>query len=384
MKKIFVIVAAALSVLATSSCDIRSRAANLFCKQADTVIYDLPATSPEIPLLQADRTLDETARILAGMDVLPDSPIAYWMEKPLWQTHKAQMDELWATCTATLDQVEALANTDFADINAKVETVFYPFSGPDFAYASSFYPKAKNYWLFALEGTGKVPDMAATTEWSFAQYRKALLYHLQHSYFITMQMMGDLHNATIDGTIPILMVFLARKNYHILSINYKTVQADGTLADSENPSNAVEIKFFNTAENVERSLYFVSANIENSNFAYPVRNLIEKLDPETTAGYTKACSYCMHWDSFSLIRNYMLNHTFAVIQDDTGVRYSAFNKDIWDITLYGGYTRPLSCFSMAVFQYDLNNVYQANQGIKPLGFRHGYNQPSSLIVARKK
>ncbi|MBO4434719.1 MAG: hypothetical protein J5769_04615 [Bacteroidales bacterium] len=382
MKKLL-LVAVAAAFIFTPSCKLRSGWAANLRGQADTTVYDVPAASPELPLLEADRTLDDAARILAGMDVDADSPVAFWMEKPLWQKHKTQMDGLWATCRETLDKIDTLAANDFADINEKAVDVFYPFSGPDFAYAASFYPKAQHYWLFALEGTGSVPDLEKTTERAFDKYRQALLYHLQNSYFITKNMQTDLHNSSIDGTISILLVFMARMDYHIMSVTYKTLNADGTFTDSEKPSTAVEIHFFNKAENKERALTFTTTNLNNDYINAGTKALIGSFNPETTVGYTKSCSYCMHGNHFTTVRDYMLNNTFAVIQDDTGVRYH-YLKDNFDVTLYGGYVKPLNCFSSSCFQSDLNTLYHHNPEVKPLNFRHGYNRPSSLIVARRK
>lgn len=359
--------------------------ASALLAKPDTVVkYDLPAPSPEIPLLQADRTLDDTARILAGMDVEADSPFAYWMEKSLWKKHKKELDELWSGCGETLDKIGLLAGSDFADINDRVEEVFYPFSGPDVAYVASFYPKASHYWLFALEGTGSVPNLNKTSDRVFEKYRTALFYHLKHSYFITRRMQDDLHNSSIDGTISILMVFMARMNYRIMSVEYKTLHSDGSLTTSAKPFDAVEIHFFRPEENREKVLTFLSTNLKDGHINSGTKAVLEHFNPETTVGYTKSCSYCMHGGHFSTVRGYMLGRAFAIIQDDTGVRYSVL-KDDYDITLYGGYVKPLACFSEYCYQADLDKVYHHHgSDVRPISFHHGYNRPSSLIVARKK
>lgn len=368
----------AAAVIFTPACKIRSSAA-ANPSQADT----LAAVRSDVPILKEDKTIEDAARILAGMTVADDSPVAFWMEKAVWKQHKTQMDTLWGTCNKTLQKVRNLAESDFADINDRVKDVYYPFSGPDIAYAASFYPKASTYWLFALENTGSVPDLSRLTDEAFGKYRYALLYHLQNSYFITLRMASDLDNSSIDGTIPLLLVFLVRMNYHIASVTYKSLTPEGELVDSEKPADAVEIAFFNREENKLKTINYISGNIKNRHISEGLIKVFEHFPQETTAGYTKSCSYCMH-RGYDWPRNTMLERTFAVIQDDTGVRYNKYSKDTWDVTLYGGYVKPLPCFDDSCYQSDLDYAYHHRRDVKPLHFRHGYNRPSSLIVARKK
>ena len=342
-------------------------------------------TRAQQDILVADRTVDDVARILAGLPVEEDSPVAYWMEKDDWKEHRVQLDSMWESCAATLAQVKELADNDFADINGRITDVLYPFSGPDIAYAASFFPGASAYWLFAMEKTGSVPDLDRFSQKAFDRYRYALLWHLANSYFITKRMESDLNNSSVDGTIPILLGFLARMGYRIAGVGYRTLKSDGTLAASKRPSDAVEISFFNEEEKALKTVSFVSCNIKDGDIRGGVIKLISRLSPESTAGYTKSCSYCMHRRHFSRIRNLMLDHCFAIIQDDTGIRYNQYDHKAWELSYYGGYVRPLACFSEWTYQKELDTLYNnGNHVILPLGFRHGYNQPSSLIVARKK
>jgi len=90
----------------------------------------------------------------------------------------------------------------------------------------------------------------------------------------------------------------------------------------------------------------------------------------------------MHQKEYDEIRNILLDNTFAVIQDDTGVPYRNFIAEAWDVTLYGGYVHPLRLFAEHCYQLDLLQAYKG-EGVKPLPFRLGYNTVSSLMVARR-
>ena len=378
MKKI--IIAAALAVLVmVPSCKnfMRGKVA-----QEDTLVVEEPVFIP----LEEDRLLDDTARILAGMEVSDSSSLADWMAKPFWQRHKSEMDRMWATCRETLDKVDTFAITDIKDINEKAERVFYPFSGPDFPYCASFFPKPKEYWFMALEKTGTIPVMDRMNEYTFNMYRNAMDVHLRTSYFITNEMDKDLANKTIDGTIPILMVLIARMDFHIASITYMSLGDDAKLIPTEDgkPGDAVRIEYFNREENEMRTLYYLYANLRDEFVLDKTRALIDTFDPATTAGYTKSCSYCMHKPHFSKTRNAMLEHAFAVVQDDTGVPYKDYLPELWDVTLYGGYSHPLACFEAYTYQKDLVAIYAKGEGIHPLNFKHGYMRNSTLMVARRK
>ena len=377
MKRIL-FAAAVMAMVLIPSCKNRRASANN-TGNVDTTVVEEPVVVP----LQEDRTLDDAARILAGMPVAQDSPLASWMEKDYWKKHKVEMDGMWATCRETLDKIDEFAATDIKDINDKARSVFYPFSGPDFPYAAAFFPKPTTYWFMALEKTGSIPEMDRMSEHTFSMYRNAMRTHLKSSYFITNAMDNDLANNVIDGTIPIMMVLMARMDFHIASITYQVLADDGSLTPSDKPTDVVEMKYFNREENVMRTVYYLYANLRDEYFRKGTQALIASFDPETTAGYTKSCSYCMHKPHFSKVREDMLKYAFAVVQDDTGVPYKYFKPEQWDVTLYGGYTHPLSSFESYTYQLDLVQAYKGSD-IKPLAFKHGYMKVSSLIVARRK
>jgi len=377
MKKLF-FAAALAALLIIPSCKNRSTKAP--AGDTDSTAVEVPAPKPPI---KEDPILDDTARILAGMDVAADSPYADWMEKAFWKKHKEEMDRMWATCRETLDKVDAFAETDLKDVNEKALSVFYPFSGPDFPYAASFFPKPTTYWFMALEKTGSIPSLDKMTEHTFGMYRNAMRTHLKSSYFITNAMDNDLANDVIDGTIPIMMVLMARMDFHIHSITYQTLGEDGSLTPADKATDVVEIKYFNREEDEMRTVYYLYANLRDEYFKAGTQALIDKFDPATTAGYVKSCSYCMHKPHFSQVRNDMLQHAFAVVQDDTGVPYKYFTPEQWNVDLYGGYTHPLAAFEAYTYQLDLVEAYKGDN-IKPLAFKHGYMKVSSLIVARRK
>lgn len=335
-------------------------------------------------LFHFDPVLTDVARLMAGLPVDAGSPESGKMETDEWKAHKAALDEMWAKSVVTLEKVAVIRDRDLTDIRDTARTVLYSFSGPDLPFMMTFYPSSDTYYMMGLERVGTVPTPRSASKKHYEKIEYALRYLLDKSYFVTSQMSSDLNNAEVDGTIPILMVLLARMDYVIESVNYQSLTAAGQWQDSEKRTNYVRIRFFNREENRMKTLYYLSSNIQDSKFNSGVEAMLKRLDSRTTAAFVKSCSYCLHYGSFSKIRNIILDHSFSLIQDDTGIPYRTLKKNGWAIDLYGGYTHPMDYFPEGVNQKDLDKVYKDGKDIKPLDFRFGYNRPSSLIVARKE
>ena len=166
-----------------------------------------------LPARAADPvTADDTARFLAGMMPSADSPLMPLTRDPAWQRHAKIFDAAFAQLEQRqLSKIRAWANANLA---APKPTMFYMFSGPDFLYADAFYSNALTYVLSALEPPGSVPDLTRMSRGGIG----AALYSVEHSlgsilsfsFFITKKMKADLHAGQLEGTLPLLYVFLAR------------------------------------------------------------------------------------------------------------------------------------------------------------------------------
>ncbi|MEA4886125.1 MAG: hypothetical protein VB063_05510, partial [Bacteroides graminisolvens] len=109
---------------------------------------------------------------------------------------------------------------------------------------------------------------------------------------------------------------------------------------------------------------------------------VNQFDAGTTVTFIKSASYLMHMTYFSGIREGILNHTSAVLQDDSGIPLPFYDTEKWDVTLYGTFEKPISMFGKYV-QPELREAYEQADP-KPLNFRIGYARQSNLQIARKK
>lgn len=352
----------------------------------DTITVTEPEeVVPEI-VLEADPALNAAAHILAGMPVDENDTVYPFTQTEAWKSHAKKMDQMWANSKVTLDKVEVIRANDIADLTGKAKTVFYSFSGPDFPFMAAFFPYAETYYMMALEPAGSPILPQDITAKTCSKLEKAVGDLLRVSYFMTNSMASDLNNVEIDGAVPILMVLIARMGYQISAIEFQDLTAEGDWIASEKQSPFACIRYFREGEKQEHTLYYLSTNIANAQFDPRFQANIDKLDPATTASFIKSASYRLHHEHFSQMRNDLLNHSYLIIQDDTGVPYDILLAQGWDVMLYGAYTDPVKIFDREYsYQKSLRDAYAKGENIRPLGFQFGYNRDKcSLMICVKK
>ena len=269
--------------------------------------------SPVRTFAQNPATLDETAHFLAGMPVTGAlEPLTH---DPAWQQHAQAMNDAWKR----KEQQQIWPIRQWMQANAPQyhrsnDTVFYMFSGPDFLYASIFFPLSSNYVLAGLEPVGNVPDLirvpSEMLRADLVSLRNSMNSILRFQYFITKEMRADLGQGNVSGTLPILYVFLARLGY---TIN------DVTRVNS--PAEGVKITF-SGAEQPQTLYYFKTDLAGGGNSAFlrwcaargPGLSLL------------KAASFLMHGDGFSGVRNFLLQKSRVIIQDDSGIPLRDFPR----------------------------------------------------------
>jgi hypothetical protein len=96
----------------------------------------------------------------------------------------------------------------------------------------------------------------------------------------------------------------------------------------------------------------------------------------------KSASYLMHGGAFSMVREFVLTHAQSIVQDDTGIPFSAFNPDRWQLQPFGVYRAPIPVFR-GHNQPRLADLFK-RLNAPPLDFRIGYGRGSSLMLAARK
>lgn len=102
-----------------------------------------------------------------------------------------------------------------------------------------------------------------------------------------------------------------------------------------------------------------------------ILHFFNKNVPDQTCTYFKSASYLMHYQAFSMVRDFCLKKSNSILEDDTGMPYKCL-VDQFDVKLWGVYEMPIRDFS-GVFQSDLNSFFRSRKDVGQLPFSMGYH-----------
>ena len=337
------------------------------------------------PVRAETATADDTAKFLAGMMPSADSALTPLTMDPAWQRHAKFFDTAFAQLEQR--QLSKIRAWSEANLAAPRPTMFYMFSGPDFLYADAFYSKATTYVLSALEPPGSVPDLAKLPRGGIGaalySVERSLSSVLSFSFFITKQMKTDLHDGQINGTLPVLYVFLARSGKTIRSVAPVALDDKGaTYFANENPGpNAVRgVRIvFAGSDGVEKTLYYFSTDLSNSGVrASGFLQFCSTLAPGNSL--LKSASYLLHSGNFTRVRDYILANSATVIQDDSGIPLAYYSARKWRFFPFGHYAGPIDKFP-GTYQPSYAELFRRAQ---PMDFGIGYRwrtHESNLLLS---
>jgi hypothetical protein len=335
-------------------------------------------------------TADDTARFLAGLRPSPNSPLAALTKDPAWVSHARNFDSIFAhEQNAHLSKIREFSEKYLLD---KHGTVLYMFSGPDFLYATSFFPTAPTYVLAGLEPVGRVPELANLSPIVINSELRNLDSSLgslfNFSFFITQHMKSQLREGPVYGTLPILYVFLARTGKTVHELNFITLDQQGNLEIADQGASSTRgaapgVKIvFSEGDGPKQTLYYFSTNIADDSFERSgFSAFLTKLGPADSL--LKSASYLLHKSHFAKVRKLLLDSSETIVQDDSGIPLAYFERRRWRFLAFGRYEGPISIFA---------NFYQPRmaelfQNANPMDFGIGYQwrkNESNLIVAQKQ
>ena len=338
--------------------------------------------------LAAGASFDDTAKALAGLPPSAGSPLASLADDPTWKLHAKAFNAAWdGLDKRQLAKVRSWAS---ANLPGQKSTLFYMFSGPDFMYADTFFPNVTTYIMSGLEPPGRVPDFVKMSKGeigaSMAELRNSLGSVMNYSFFITNHMRVDLNQGRIVGTLPVLMVFLERTGKTITDVSFVDLTSDGVSHAAEEKvagatAKGVKITFMDNVGK-RKTLYYFSTDVSNKGTA---NSGFLKFCANYGQGdaLVKSASYLMHNQTFSTVREFLLSHADALLQDDSGVPIRFLDKG-WKLQPYGAYVGPIPVFRGQT-QSVMYSLFAKGRA-KPLDFGIGYRfrpMQSNLLLAIK-
>lgn len=353
----------------------------------------LTAEEPEY-----NRRATATAQILAGITPNPaEPPLRHLVESEAFREHQQWMTLSWNQVRARIQAIEGWRSHEIKFPQAQRKNLLYPFSGPDFLNAYTFFPGHSRYVFFSLERPGNLPDLESVSAAQFAKLlqdvRSAFRDIFERNYFITSYMSKQLTTPWIRGTVPVIATMLALLNRQIVRIEpldlFPELARVYDQPEAKQPRvrlRAVRIDFRQpgTGPGIQR-LYYVSLDATDKALEfYPdFPNWLARYKPATVL--LKSASYLLHDEQFTKIRATLLDAADVVLQDDTGIPYRFISQEPWQIKLYGRYRRPVRPMGYG-YQKDLEAAYNSRSEQQPLPFPFGYHwrsDQSGLMVAHR-
>ncbi len=343
---------------------------------------------------------DDMAKFFAGIETDSTSEIGGLFKTTAWKAHAKSFSSRWEGLEKKrLAPVREWVATELKDISSDTKTLFYPFGGPDFLFANTFFPSFENFVLIGLEPVGQLPDLnklkPAVLNAYLTSVQGSLRTLVTGGFFKTKDMASDFLPGNVNGTVPVLLIFLAKTGNKVLDIEYIKMDKTGKLTYEKSDLSekkqktrydGVMIKFTDQEAKVVKKLYFFSTNLADDGFPKKpdFQEFIRSMKP--FASMAKAASYLMHMGGFNGIREFIVKESKYMLQEDSGVPVKYFKADEWERRFYGVYTAPIPMFAGRV-QSDLQAEYRKKDQVKPLPFGIGYyweQGRSNLMFAIKK
>jgi APA family basic amino acid/polyamine antiporter len=356
---------------------------------AAAMLFAGPLAFSSVPAVSAElASPDDTAKLLAGMAPAAESPLAAFTRDPSWQRHASYFDAIFGTLDRR--QLAKIRMWSQDKLTKHQPVALYMFSGPDFLYADAFFSDASTLVLSALEPVGQIPDVAnlrpAALSRTLGNIEGAMKSLVTLSFFRTKDMKTQLAGGGggVNGTLPILYVFLARTGKVIHNVELVNLDAQGTVIPAEprakTGARGVKIDYA-SADGRMHTLYYFETNLDNDGARTSgFLNFCEQLGPADT--FVKSASYLLHQGGFTVVRDFLLKRGGLVLQDDSGIPLSHFDRDKWQLHPFGRYVGPIEIFAQ-FYQAQLVRLYREG-GAQPINFGIGYRwrpNESNLLLA---
>ena len=321
-------------------------------------------------------SLNDTARVLGGLAPSGGDFFTDVRNSGAWAAHKGKLDQMWSDFAWRHEQpIRSWAAGSIGDMQS-TNALFYPFSGPDFLFAQTFFPRAETVVLCGLEPCEPLPPLSELSAGEIANglsgLQTALSTVMQFSFFITKDMRNDLVSTRFRGVLPVILTFMARSGHRVDSIDLVALDGNGNpgvIAGNGGAAPGALIRCVGPDGRPKRVFYFrQDLSNESLHAGSPLLRFVSSLG--SPPAFTKSASYLMHEGGFSVIRDYLLRNSRGLVQDPSGVPYRHLLGAGWNVQLYGNYRGTLDIFS-SHHQDDLIAAYRAGKA-QPLNFGIGY------------
>lgn len=329
---------------------------------------------------QYDTILTETARFIGGIHCETES-FKKKQSSLYYKDHFEFTNGTWKILDdSTLSPMVDWAKDKNIMESLDTGTCFYPFSGPDFLFAEKFFPQCKDYILLGLEKLGTSPEISKMNETQINDYLKSIRSSLRYlnkaGYFVTQHMGQDFSKTVLNGNIHILFYFLARTNHLVHQVDRGFIDNNGNFIvnsmTTKKNSTGICISFSRNGEEKIKKLYYFSLDVADYKLnSQPGFEKFVKGFPALNT-YIKSASYILANKNFSTVRKIISENSLKILQDDTGMPLKNIDQKIFDLQMWGTYSKTISDLSWG-YQPDLREALKKSGNNHSLPFYISYN-----------
>jgi hypothetical protein len=301
------------------------------------------------------------------------------------------------------------------------KTVVYPFGGGDLSSALAVFPDATEITTISLEAAGDIREIDEMKKDQLAVDLDAIttdirrLYHAAHS---TTKSLQAASHSMLPGTIMMALAGLAVHGMEPVQLRYFDIEPDGSikyLTSDELDQRAREIaekgdhkpkkithywyEQTSAFANVEiqfrprgddkaplRTYRHILANLDDPHMKTDDRVLEHLALKGKVSVMTKAASFLLWFDDFSMIRNYLLEHIAWMISDASGIPPRYAGPAGFEQITYGDFAGPYFIQDEHDDRSAFVKMWKA-QPHRPLPFRFGYpdsEKQNHLMITRPR
>ena len=365
---------------------------------------------PVLPAPARNSRWQEQALLFAGRPLPLDSPFYELSLCPSFRRHAAAMEVFWNQVRKeSLDEMFPWRRKNLPRAFAR-NPVVYPLSGADYLNAYALFPEAPQYLFIALESPGTPPDLYRMSEpereEGLAAIRRAVATVASVNYMKSKILRKELSNVYIPGTLPVFLLLAGGLGHTVKDVRPVILDAAGNIQDSQWAADTPLPRWRGrtAGQDVIRGLRMIVHDPENAQ-TKTITYLQVRLRDEAVGNGTregkfllkinhcntifKAAVYLLHNDEFGAVRQFVLDRSDLILQDDSGLPYRFFKEEDWEQHLFGTYTRipPLGGIPNPPQQPLLAKRFRERS--EPLTFSYGYGVlqgkgKSNLMLFLKK
>lgn len=289
--------------------------------------------------------------------------------------------------------------------------VVYPFGGGDLLTALGTFPDAAEITTLSLEPAG---DLRTVKQATVEELEAAL----QQAGDNLRRLMAAEHSKTTNlsamarGILPAEIVFslfaLDAWGFELVSFRYFDLAPDGALVYVDAAELAardraiasrglkggaraalfphVEMTFRRPGATDLRVFRHLAGNLADAALRRDGRLLAHLRAKGTVLAMTKAASYLLWWDGFSMVRAYLAENAAFMVSDSTGLPPDVAQAHGLTQTTYGWFTGPFLPGANRKTAAAFAEVWKS-QPLRPIRFHYGYPDASGrghMLVTRRE